>query len=164
MRITNFAKELHTRTQPTVAPGDVISYLEMCQLEGTSLQRGMNFHLDGRISVILMSLRRGAPYADRVEDNGRVLIYEGHDISRMKGGPDPKDVDQPESFPSGRPTQNGLFFNAAMRTSRGESPPELVRVYEKIHVAFGCLTAFSDCWRLGQNRLLAVRNLSSNFV
>jgi hypothetical protein len=36
--------------------------------------------------------QEGAPYADRVEEDGRVLIYEGHDIG--KEGPDPKSVDQ----------------------------------------------------------------------
>jgi hypothetical protein len=41
-------------------PGDVISYLEMCKAEGINLQRGMNFHLRGGMSVILMSLRPGA--------------------------------------------------------------------------------------------------------
>ena len=49
-----------------IKPGDVISYLEMCQEEGVNLQRGMNFQLHGELSVILMSLRSGAPYADRV--------------------------------------------------------------------------------------------------
>jgi hypothetical protein len=42
----------------------------------------MNFRQGGRDSVILMGERRGAPYADRVEENGRVLIYEGHDVAR----------------------------------------------------------------------------------
>jgi hypothetical protein len=63
-----------------IKQGDVISYMEMCQEESVNLQRGMNFRLKGGFSVILMSLRPGAPYADRIEDEGRVLIYEGHDI------------------------------------------------------------------------------------
>jgi len=116
-----------------IAPGDIISYIEMCQEEGVSLQRGMNFRLKGSTSIILMSLRRGAPYNDRVEDNGRTLIYEGHDIPRVKGGPDPKTLDQPMHSRPGRLTQNGLFFEAATQTARGERPPELVKVYEKIH-------------------------------
>jgi hypothetical protein len=115
-----------------IAPGDVISYLEMCQEESSSLQRGMNFHLRGNVSVILMSLRPGAPYADRIEDDGKTLIYEGHDLARKIGGPNPKKVDQPRTLPSGKLTQNGLFFEAASRTKRGEAPPEVVKVYEKI--------------------------------
>ena len=43
-------------------PNEIISYIEMCQREGLSLQRGMNFHIGGRRSVILMSLRPNAPY------------------------------------------------------------------------------------------------------
>jgi hypothetical protein len=113
------------------APGDVISYLQMCQEEGASLQRGMNFHLRGGMSVILMSLRRGAPYADQILENGKVLIYEGHDVSRRRGGPDPKAVDQPRTLPSGKLTQNGLFFEAARKAKAGT--PELVKVYEKLH-------------------------------
>jgi hypothetical protein len=58
-------------------PEDVISYLEMPAAEGVNLQRGMNFHLRGRYSVILMSLRPNALYADKVEDDGRILIRVG---------------------------------------------------------------------------------------
>jgi hypothetical protein len=58
----------------------IISYLEMCQRErASSLQAGMNFALGGDHSVILMSVRPGAPYRDRLEDGGTTLNYEGHD-------------------------------------------------------------------------------------
>jgi len=53
-----------------IKPGDVTSYLQMCQQEGLSLRRGINFRINGPISVILMSLRLGAPYADRIEEGG----------------------------------------------------------------------------------------------
>ena len=62
-------------------PGDVLSYLEMCQEEGASLQQGMNFRLRGGTSVILMSVRPGAPYADQVQEEGSVLVYEGQSAS-----------------------------------------------------------------------------------
>ncbi len=65
-----------------ILPGTIVSHLEIAQEEGVQLQRGMNFRLHGGFSVILMSLRPGAPYADRVDDSGRVLIYEGHDTPR----------------------------------------------------------------------------------
>jgi hypothetical protein len=68
-----------------VKSGDIISYLTMCQHEGVNLQRGMNFRLKGGLSVILMSLRKNAPYADRVEENGKILVYEGHDVPKYKG-------------------------------------------------------------------------------
>jgi hypothetical protein len=113
-------------------PGDVISYHEMCANEdGATLQRGMNFKLAGGASVILMSVRRGAPYQDKVEDDGRVLIYEGHDVQRNHSD-NPKSEDQPMTFPSGLPTQNGRFFAAASEYKKRKIAPELVRVYEKI--------------------------------
>lgn len=114
-----------------IEPGDIISYLEMCTEEGVSLQRGMNFRLGGSYSVILMSTRPNAPYDDAIEEDGRVLVYEGHDIPRRQGGPDPKSVDQPQYNSSGTPTQNGLFFAAAQEHRNGDHT-ELVKVYEKI--------------------------------
>lgn len=69
----------------------------------------MNFRLRSEFSVILMSLRPDAPYADRLEEDGKVLIYEGHDIPARKGGLNPKMVDQPACTPKGTPTQNGLY-------------------------------------------------------
>ena len=104
----------------------------MCVFEKVNLQRGMNFHLNGNISVILMSIRVGAPYADRIEDNGKTLIYEGHDTSRIKDGPDPKTVNQPKYNSNGTFTQNGLFYEAAKNFANGKTNAELVRVYEKI--------------------------------
>ena len=128
-----------------ISTGDVISYLEMCTEEGVNLQRGMNYHLKGGLSVILMSLRAGAPYADRIEDDGRTLIYEGHDAPLHRGSPDPKTVDQPAATPAGSPTQNGLFYSAARNCKSGKSEPELVKVYEKLHPG---LWVFNGVFRL----------------
>ena len=111
---------------------EIIPYIEMCRREGTSLQRGMNFGLGGNHSVILMSVRPGAPYQDRLEDNGETLIYEGHDVNRTRLGPNPKIVDQPEKSTSGLLTENGKFHHAARETKFGQREPERVRVYEKI--------------------------------
>ncbi len=104
----------------------------MCSAVGASLQRGMNFRLQGSSSVILMSLRPGAPYADRVEDEGHTLVYEGHDCPKTAIGPHPKQVDQPEFNPGGSATQNGLFAEAARRHRDQNSPAERVKVFEKI--------------------------------
>jgi hypothetical protein len=111
----------------------IIPYIEMCRREGTSLQQGMNFGLGGNHSVILMSVRRNAPYRDRLEDGGTTLIYEGHDEPRGPNTPNPKVVGQPLEYPSGAPTQNGKFFQAAQDFKSGRREPERVRVYEKIH-------------------------------
>jgi hypothetical protein len=112
--------------------GDVVSYLEMCAPFGVNLQRGMNHRIRNGESLILMSQRSGAPYQDRVEQDGRIIIYEGHDLPRKRGVVDPKIIDQPEFQPNGKPTQNGLFAEAAARFKDGTAPPERVRVFEKI--------------------------------
>jgi hypothetical protein len=114
-----------------IKAGDVISYWDMCGQERSMLQKGMNFRVHGKVSVLLMSLRRGAPYADRVEENGRVLIYEGHDMPRRAGVTDPKSMDQPMRI-DGKLTQNGLFYEAAHMSKSGEQKNEIVKVYEKI--------------------------------
>ena len=113
-------------------PGDIISYLEMCIEEGINLQRGMNYHLRGDISVILMSLRRNAPYADAIKDEGRILIYEGHDIPKTAENPIPKIIDQQMYNPSGTLTQNGLFYEAVKTYKQKQKIQELVKVYEKL--------------------------------
>jgi len=110
---------------------EIISYIEMCQREGTSLQKGMNFNLGGNHSIILMSLRKNAPYRDRVEDDGSTIIYESHDVPKNKNQ-NPKLVDQPEVNASGTLTENGKFQKAAQEFKRGLMPPERIRVYEKI--------------------------------
>ena len=112
---------------------NVLSYNKMCAREGESaLQRGMNFALGGNHSVILMSVRPNAPYRDRLDENGTILIYEGHDHPKVSSCPNPKLVDQPERLPSGKLTQNGKFHQAAQHFKSGLRPPERVRVYEKI--------------------------------
>ncbi len=121
-------------------PGDIISYLQMCTEEGASLQAGMNFRLRSGRTIVLMSRRRDAPYIDRVEDSGRTIIYEGHD-ARKSDVRDPKTASQPRHTPTGALTQNGRFEQAAHDVRLGKRPPELVRVYEKIHKEFGCSTA-----------------------
>src|SRR5688572_11848337 len=110
----------------------------MLQREQIALQKGMNFRVRGGAagySSILMSVRKGAPYQDQWPDPGDhagLLEYEGHDIPRKPSGPDPKRTDQPEFLPSGKPTENGKFYAAALAAAGGQAPPEIVQVYEKI--------------------------------
>lgn len=112
---------------------EIISYIEMCMREGSSLQRGMNFRLGGDHSVILMSIQPNAPYHDHLLDDGETLIYEGHDAPRTPKTQNPKLINQPEYLPSGKFTENGKFVAAAIAYKNGEVPPERVRVYEKIN-------------------------------
>jgi len=79
-----------------------------------------------------MSVRPNAPFKDRLEDAGTTLIYEGHNENRSKTCPDPSRVDQPLKLQSGKPTENGKFYAAAIATMAKQRPPERVRVYEKL--------------------------------
>ena len=129
-------------------PGDIFSYTDMCQYEKTTLQRGMNYNKNKK-SILLMSLIKNAPYADRVEEKGKVLIYEGHDIQRNHTKKNPKLDDQPEYNPSGTKTQNGLFHQAAQNAKNG-SKPELVKVYEKLRNGiwtYNGLFKLVDSWK-----------------
>ena len=117
---------------PRLLTDRILSYWDMCRLEGTSLQRGMNFRLQPDHSVLLTSVLPNAPYVDRFEDDGTTLIYEGHDERRVSGAPDPKLLDQPGVYPGGGLTQNGKFYEAARAFKAGERPAERVRVYEKL--------------------------------
>lgn len=128
---------------------EIIPYIEMCQREGLSLQRGMNFHAGNGYSIILMSIRKNAPYRDRLENDGSTLIYEGHDISKNYGGLDPKSVDQPDITSSGSLTENGKFHKAAQEYIQGLRPCENVKVYEKIHNgiwSYNGLFRFVNSW------------------
>ena len=113
------------------SPAQILSYLEMCQREGMSLQHGMNFRDNN--SVFLMSMRKGAPYEDFFDRDNLVLIYEGHDVPRKQNEPDPKNVDQPMLTDSGKPSRNKRFFDAAQAFRAGlRARPLTVRVYEKL--------------------------------
>ena len=89
---------------------EIISYLEMCGRERVSLQRGMNFNIGGDHSVILMSVRPNSPYCDRLEEDGTMLIYEGHDVPHSGQVLDPKHFDQPEIHLRRGLTENGNFI------------------------------------------------------
>src|ERR1700692_3925309 len=67
----------HARSTVDTMANEVISYIEMCRREGTSLQQGMNFGIGGNHSVILTSVRGNAPYRDRREDGGTTACLPG---------------------------------------------------------------------------------------
>src|SRR5687767_13672074 len=127
---------------------EIISYTDMVQREGIALQKGMNFRVRSGAagySIILMSVRKGAPYQDQWHDetdggpHAGLLEYEGHDTPRYRdAGVNPKEVDQPGSLPSGALNDNGKFFQAAMSAKAGRNGPEVVQVYEKIADGIWC--------------------------
>lgn len=105
----------------------------MCDSENVqTLQRGMNFRLNPKYSVILMSQRTNAPYKDKIYEDGITIEYEGHDISKKDYYHNPKQEDQPSHLPSGKLTQNGLFIKAVEEFKNSSKNPEIVKVYEKI--------------------------------
>ncbi len=139
---------------------EIMSYLEMCRRERMNLQRGMNYGLPQGYSVILMSVRPGAPYEDQWDEDGTVLIYEGHDAPRTVGGPNPKTIDLPERTPNGALTQNGKFHKAAEDYKAGKRPPEKVRVYEKVKAgiwSYNGLFFLVDSWRERRNGRMVFR-------
>ena len=60
------------------------------------------------------------------------MCTRGHDLPRSSNVSTPKLIDQPITLPSGKPTENGKFFEAAAAYKRAEAAPHLVRVYEKV--------------------------------
>jgi len=124
---------------------DILSYREMCDAENIqTLQRGMNFRMNPSYSVILMSQRANAPYRDKVYEDGITIEYEGHDVPKRSYDHNPKAEDQPHKLPSGKLTQNGFFAQAVARFKSGYSPPELVKVYEKILPGVWSLKGYFD--------------------
>ena len=115
----------------------IISYTEILKREGIMLQRGMNFRVKQNYSIILMSVRKGAPYRDNWHDDTGTLEYEGHDEPKS-GENDPKKIDQPMKYHGGTLTENGKFFEAAKNYAENKENPEIVQVYEKISQGVWC--------------------------
>lgn len=107
---------------------EILSYRQLCNEENQEqLQRGMNYMLNPDYSVVLMSVKPSAPYADSISDDGMTVYYEGHDTP----GDRLKLYDQPHKTPTGKLTQNGLFVKA-IDNSKSIGAFPLVKVYEKI--------------------------------
>ena|SRR3989338_3513453 len=112
---------------------EILSYREMCnKLNLNTIQRGMNFRAVKGISIILMSVRSGAPYADKIDYKNNLLIYEGHDAPKRKNI-NPKQLDQPVLTENGNLTENGKFIKAIENYKRGLSEPEKVLVFDKLN-------------------------------
>jgi len=92
---------------------DIFGYDKLVAAEKATLQKGMNYRVRKDYSVFLMSLRENAPYADALDEVTGMLTYEGQDEPDRKGGPKPKEVDQPLTTPKGSWIENGKFFRAA---------------------------------------------------
>ena len=132
--------------------GQIISYGEMCFKEGRSLQNGMHFHVKRGYSIFLMNKAANAPYEDREECDGKILIYEGHDAGKSPNLPNPKVVDQPEYFIRSL-TANGKFYQAAQKCKQNQIT-EMVKVYEKIKPGIWVFNGYFkllDAWKEQRN-------------
>jgi hypothetical protein len=65
-------------------PNEIISYLEMCRREGSSLQRGMNFGLGGTHSVILMSVAQMLQNRASLRRDWQIVYY-AFDLLELEG-------------------------------------------------------------------------------
>jgi len=124
----------------------IYSYREMCDIENVqTLQRGMNFRMNPRYSVILMSRRSNAPYSDRILEDSITIEYEGHDEPKTSYEMNPKVFDQPSKTKNGALTQNGKFIDAVEQYKTKKRPlAELVKVYEKIFPGVWSLKGLFD--------------------
>ncbi|MEC9307965.1 MAG: HNH endonuclease [Chloroflexota bacterium] len=77
-----------------------------------------------------MSVRKGSPYTDYISEDGRVVRYEGLDVPSNLADI-PKLVDQPMYTPSGGLTQNGKFYDAALKATQNRIYHS-VRIYQKM--------------------------------
>ncbi len=114
---------------------EIIRYVDMTIEEGMNLQRGMNFNvMNKEYHIILMSVRKNAPYADEWLLDENTIIYEGHDIQKNhnKSSLPANLVDQPMYTPSGGLTENGKFFKAALEYRDEHKAAHIVKVYEKL--------------------------------
>ncbi len=131
---------------------EIIRYVDMTIEEGMNLQRGMNYNIQGRAyHIILMSVRPNAPYANEWIEEENTIIYEGHDVQKNYNYTDlPCDqIDQPMNTPSSGLTENGKFYEAALRYRNNCAKAEIVKVYEKIRDSIWVYNGFFqlvDAW------------------
>jgi hypothetical protein len=112
---------------------DIFGYDKLVAAEKANLQAGMNYREGKDYAIVLMSFRKGAPYRDSLDPVTGMISYEGHDMKRYAGGPDPKSVDQPLTHPGGSLTENGKFYRDAIDFRAGKrKKPKLLKAYEKI--------------------------------
>lgn len=119
-------------------PGDVgqpqqrsaiISSAELHAREGVNLSKSMNFRTEPQLSVFLV-LEKENGYADSWDEKTETYTFRGHDSTTVEGG---KLTDQILMYPSGKPTDNGIFFKAATECKDGlRNEPLQIQLYEKL--------------------------------
>ena len=117
----------------------IVSYRQIEDVEGFRPQNGMYFKpKNNNYLIVLMSVRDDAPYQDEISEDGKRIIYEGHNLNkRYCKGKSPNTFDQPLFLPSGKLTENGKFAKAANYFKDGLQQSKKVRAYQKIKKAYG---------------------------
>ena len=119
--------------------GKVITYEEMKKVADFRLQRGINFKPNRQdISYLLMSQRQDAPYRDSIETDGSIL-YEGHDVRKTKNVQNPKSIYQPKYNKNGSLSQNGHFYEAAIKYKAKKIKLFKYKYMKSTTVAFGLI-------------------------
>ena len=113
---------------------EIIPYKKIEEVEDFRPQNGMNFKTNNKnYSIVLMSVAKGAPYEDKISEDGKEIIYEGHNLNkRYCKNKNPKTFNQPVALPNGKLTQNGKFMKASHFFKDGLKEAEKIRVYQKI--------------------------------
>lgn len=104
----------------------IIEWYDLARLEHVS-QKGMNFGINPKCLIILISRRGNAPCNDCIYPDSVTIEYEGHDVPKDYN----KEHDQEEYTTSGALTENGKFIRAIKEYEKTGNP-EKVKVYEKI--------------------------------
>ena len=112
----------------------IVSYRQIEDVEGFRPQNGMYFKpKNNNYLIVLMPVRDDAPYQDEISEDGKIIVYEGHNLNkRYCKGRSPNTFDQPLFLPNGKLTENGKFAKAANYFKDGLQQSEKVRAYQKI--------------------------------
>ena len=99
-----------------------------------------------------MSVRKDAPYKDKLCLKDKTVIYEGHNVYKNFNNTNgnPEYIDQPYYTPDHALTDNGKFYNAALEYKKRGHTPDIVKVYEKIKVGVWLYNGFFeliDAWQ-----------------
>jgi len=103
---------------------------EIMEREGMELGRSMVFRdLEDRISVFLVLPREGV-FSDSWDERHHAYVFRGHDSVTVESG---REKDQLAMYESGRLSENGKFYKAAIAHREGSrKDPLQVQIYEKV--------------------------------
>ena len=102
----------------------------------------LNFPNDTDAEVMALTAETKYLSNNQIFNDG-VIEYEGHDVP-ANINPEKKLVDQSLLSPSGTPTENGKFFQAALDYKHGLREPSRIQVYRKLRKGIWVDMGFYD--------------------